>query len=78
VAVKGLLSKESIPFKEIIVEQNKDIWNKVKEQVGEDCLLPSIFIQENTEGVGTIYIPGRDFHSAGEILTIIKNKIGVQ
>lgn len=75
VKVKELLANESIPFKEVIVEHNKEIWDKVKEQAGGDCLLPSIFIQENAQGVGTIYIAGRDFRSPDEILNIIKNKI---
>lgn len=72
--LKKQLSEESIPFHDIEITKNREIWNSVISQTGHD-ILPTVFIQKGDDGSGTIYTPGRDFQSNEEIIKIIKNNI---
>ena len=70
--LKQKLTDLSLPFTDIEITQNRKLWEQVVHQSGLD-LLPTIFIQQDTEGNGLVYTPGRDFQSTDEIIEIIKN-----
>jgi len=76
--VRDKLTDDKVPFTEIRIEENREIWEKVKQQVGGRCLLPSVFIQDRPDGGGTAYIAARDFRSPDEIVSIIKNRLSDQ
>lgn len=68
--LKNELVNLSIPFLEIEVNSNSQLWEQVVEQTGHD-LLPTIFIKKENTDTGPIYIPGKDFESQTEIIDII-------
>ena len=68
------LTDQSISFNDIEISKNRGLWDKIVEQTGYD-ILPTIFIQENSDGSGTVYTPGRDFQDINEIIEIIKKNI---
>lgn len=72
--LKENLDSLSIPYHDIEITQNEKIWNKVVSQTGFN-VLPTVFIPTDSEGNGTIYIPGRDFQNKDEIVQIIKRHI---
>ena len=72
--LKHELKKQSIPFHDIEITKNRELWGKIVEQTGED-ILPTIFIQTDELGNGLVYTPGRDFQDIKEIIEIIKNNI---
>jgi len=72
--LKERLIELSIPFDDIEITLNRKIWDHVISQTGYD-LLPTVFIKDGDDGNGLIYIPGRDFQSANEIIEIIKNQL---
>ena len=71
--LKQKLTKLLIPFDDIEITLNRQLWNHVISQTGYD-LLPTVFIKEGDDGSGLIYIPGRDFQNNEEIIEIIKNQ----
>jgi glutaredoxin len=71
--LKRKLTDLSIPFDDVEITLNRQLWDHVISQTGYD-LLPTIFIKEGDDGGGLIYIPGRDFQSNEEIIEIIKNQ----
>jgi glutaredoxin len=72
--LKTKLDSQSISFIDIEITKNRELWNQVVEQTGYDTL-PTVFIQNDNDGSGTVYIPGRDFQDIDEIIKIIKNNI---
>jgi len=72
--LKNKLREQSIFFHDIEITKNRELWEKIVEQTGED-ILPTVFIQTDDEGNGLVYTPGRDFQDIGEIIQIIKNNI---
>jgi glutaredoxin len=72
--LKQKLSDLSIPFHDIEITKNKDLWDKIVAQTGYD-VLPTVYIQEDDIGNGLVYTPGRDFQSNDEIIEIIKRNI---
>lgn len=74
--VKSGLKNESIPFTEIDIAENKDLWDNVKKQIGgAEFYTPTIFIQEESNGEGYVYVPKKDFQSSNDAIAIIKNNI---
>lgn len=69
--LKDKLTELSIFFHDIEITSNKKIWDKVVSQTGHN-LLPTVFIPDDMEGNGHIYVPGRDFQDKEEIIEIIK------
>ena len=65
------LTKLNIKFIEIEISQNKEIWDSVVSQTGHN-VLPSIFIRNDENDTGPVYVPGRDFESQEQIVEIIK------
>jgi glutaredoxin len=72
--LKRRLTEESISFHDIEITKNRVLWDQVLTQTGHD-ILPTVFIQTDTEGNGQVYTPGRDFQDIDEIIEIIKNNI---
>jgi glutaredoxin len=72
--LKKKLSDLSIPFHDIEITKNRELWNKIIAQIGHD-ILPTVYIQEDDVGNGLVYTPGRDFQSNDEMIEIIKRNI---
>ena len=72
--LKDKLKEAEISFHDIEITRNKPLWDRVVEQTGHD-VLPTVFIQTDAEGNGSVYIPGRDFQDLNEIMKIIKVEI---
>ena len=69
--VKEKMIKDSIPFTEVEVSNNKEIWNKIIEMTGNEYL-PAIFIRNGDTDKGPIFCPERDFNTDDEAVNIIK------
>ena len=72
--LKKKLADLSMPFHDIEITKNRDLWNKIIDQTGYD-ILPTVYIQEDNEGNGLVYTPGRDFQDNDEMIEIIKRSI---
>jgi glutaredoxin len=70
-SLKKRLNDISIPYTEIEIGVNEEIWKQVVKQTGED-VIPTIFIKKENDENGPVYVPGRDFQSEDEIVEIIK------
>jgi glutaredoxin len=70
--LKKNLSEISIPYTEIEISHNKNIWDQVVEQTGHN-VLPTVFIKKDDSEDGPVYVPGRDYQTESEIVEIIKN-----
>lgn len=78
---KERLNKESLPYREIEVGRNKEIWNKVIDQTGNE-FLPAFYIKKDDTGKGPFFAPQKDFkdddEAIGIILKYIEKKEGGQ
>ena len=72
--LKNRLNQLSIPYEEIDVDLNPDIWKEVCSQTNEDSV-PTIFIIKNDEDIGTLYVPGVDYDTEDEIIDILLTHI---
>jgi len=72
--LKRRLRSQSIPFHDIEITRNRELWDQILAQTGHDAL-PTVFIQTDEGGNGLVYTPGRDFKDLDEIIEIIKNNI---
>jgi glutaredoxin len=70
--LKRKLAESNIEFHDVEITKNRNLWESVKAQTGYD-ILPTIFIQTDEQGNGTVYTPGRDFQNDEEIIQIIRN-----
>jgi glutaredoxin len=70
-SLKKRLGEISIPFQEVEINQNRQIWDQVVSQTGHN-LLPTVFIRTEGTDVGPIYIPSRDYETEDEIVEILK------
>ena len=75
--LKTLVNKESIPFTEIEVSRNKELWNKIVDQTKNEYL-PAFFIKTEGTDSGPIYCPERDFNGTEEAVNIIKSHIKIE
>ena len=71
--IKTKLNEISIPFHDVEITQNRQLWDQIILQTGYD-LIPTIFIQDEKDGSGLVYTPGRDFQTPDEMIEIIKNQ----
>jgi glutaredoxin len=67
VNLKNKLKEHSISFIEIEVTKNQNLWDNVIEQTGFN-ILPTVFIKKTDTDVGPIFIPGKDFEDADELI----------
>jgi alkyl hydroperoxide reductase subunit F len=71
VILKKELNENNIPYTEIEIGENKEIWDQVVEQTGHNSL-PTVFVSLNGEEDGPVFVPGRDYQNKDEIVEIIK------
>ena len=71
VDLKKELKKLSIPYSEIEVESNKEIWDSVVSQTGHNSL-PSVYISIAGGDEGPIFVPERDYQNQDELIEKIK------
>jgi len=71
--LKEKLTELLIPFDDVEITLNMELWDYVISQTGSD-LLPTVFIKDGDVDSGLIYIPGRNFQSNNEIIEIIKDR----
>jgi glutaredoxin len=74
VELKKELNNENIPFTELEIGNNKDIWDVVVKQTGHNSL-PTVFIGLNGEDEGPVFVPERDYTSREDLIEKIKNYI---
>ncbi len=74
VNLKKRLNDISIPYKEMEINDNRNIWDQVVTQTGFN-LLPTVFIRKEETDTGVIYIPSRDFQNEDEIVEILKKHV---
>lgn len=72
--LKKRLKDENITFNDVEITLNRPLWEQVVSQTGHD-ILPTVLLQDEKDGNGTVYTPGRDFQDNDEIIKIIKNNI---
>ena len=71
VELKTLLKNENMPFNEVEVEKNQEIWNKVVEQTGHNSL-PTVYVSLDNGDSGPVFIPERDFTDKSELVEKLK------
>ena len=74
--LKERLRNESIPFTEIEVNNNKELWNQVVTQSNNEYL-PTFFIKTDGSDSGPVFCPERDFKNDDEAIEIIKKHIKI-
>lgn len=72
--LKDELNSQSIPYTEIEISSNKEIWDQVVNQTGHN-ILPTVFIKKPDTDDGPVFVPQRDFKNQDEIVEIIKTYI---
>jgi glutaredoxin len=72
VELKKDLNNQNIPFTELEIELNKDIWDIVVKQTGHNSL-PTVFIGLNGEDEGPVFVPEKDYQSKEDLIEKIKN-----
>ena len=70
--LKSKLKEINIPFQEIEINQNRNIWDQVVSQTGFNYL-PTVFIKNDIDDHGPVFVPGRDYETQEEIIDIIKS-----
>jgi glutaredoxin len=70
--LKSNLNRINIPFIEYEINKNPEIWSQVVFQVGLQQV-PTVFIKNDQNDDGPVFVAGRDFNSREEILEIIKS-----
>lgn len=72
--VKKTFKKESIPFTEVEITVNEDLWKQVLEQTGED-IVPTIFVKKGDTDEGDVFLPDKDYKDESDLLEIIRKYI---
>jgi glutaredoxin len=73
-SLKNRLDEISIPYFDIDIDENEEIWDQVVSQTKED-LIPTIFIQSDESDNGIVFVPGRDYESEDDIVEKIKTYV---
>jgi glutaredoxin len=71
VDLKKELNNLNIPYSEIEVESNKEIWDSVVKQTGHNSL-PSVYISIAGGEEGPIFVPERDYKDRDDLIEKIK------
>jgi glutaredoxin len=69
--LKEKLNELEIPFTDLEINSNREIWDQVVKQTGLN-VLPTIFIKKGETDDGPVFVPSRDFKSQEELLEKIK------
>ena len=73
-SLKARLAKMSIPYSDIDINENENLWKQVVEQTGHN-VVPTIYISEENSDTGEVFVPGRDHHNEDEAIKIIEKYI---
>lgn len=60
----------SVPFNEVDIEKNSEIWESVVESTGNEYL-PVLFFREGETEKGPIFCPMKDYNTDEEVLEIV-------
>jgi glutaredoxin len=60
VDLKIKLQEQSVPFIEVEINDNKELWDQVVSQTGHNAL-PTVFVSLEEGDNGPVFIPERDF-----------------
>lgn len=71
-SLKKRLNDLSIPFNEIEINKNPEIWETVVKEIKHEYL-PTTFIINRDYDEGLVFIPSIDYETEDEIVEIIKN-----
>jgi len=69
-SLKNRLDRISIPYIDLEITDNKDLWDEVVKQIKHE-FLPTTFITPEGSDTGDIYIPSIDYETEDEIVDII-------
>lgn len=72
--LKEKMVNNSIPFTEIPIEENKEIWNQVVNQTGDNAL-PTVFISVDETDEGPVFVAGRDFTDKDIFIETLKTYV---
>jgi glutaredoxin len=72
ISLKNRLINDSIPFIELDVDENPEIWGEVIEEIKHDFLPTTLITNIETEE-GLIFVPTIDYQTEDEIFEIIRN-----
>lgn len=70
-SLKNRLNELTIPYNELEINENPEIWDEVVKQIKHE-LLPTVFIVNRDNDEGLIFIPSIDYETEDEIVEIIK------
>ena len=74
VELKKELIVREIPYNEIEISENEEIWNQVVKQTGHNAL-PTVFIGLEGNENGPVFVAGRDFNTKEEAIEKIRKYI---
>ena len=69
--LKEKLNELGIPFTDLEINSNREIWDQVVKQTGLN-VLPTVFIKKGETDDGPVFVPSRDFESQEELIEKIK------
>ena len=69
--LKEKLNELGIPFTDLEINSNREIWDQVVKQTGLN-VLPTVFIKKGETDDGPVFVPSRDFKNQEELLEKIK------
>jgi glutaredoxin len=72
--LKERLNKESLPFTEVEVGKNQELWNKIVEQT-KNQFLPAFYIKQEDTNNRPFFCPEKDFKSDDEAVAIIRKHV---
>jgi glutaredoxin len=72
-SLKERFTNLSIPYNELDIEKNEELWNKIVDYNNSE-VVPTILMYDEYDK-GEIFIPGKDYETEDEIVKIIEFKI---
>lgn len=72
-SLKKRLKEIQIPFVDVDIDENNKLWDDVVSQIGYDYV-PTIYITQEGDGDGDVYVPSVDYEDEDEIVNILTNK----
>lgn len=75
--LKNTLDSNSISYIDVDVDENEDLWDIVVAQTGND-FVPTVYITNDDDDFGEVYVPDVDYKDDKEMLQIIKDLINLR
>lgn len=73
-SLKKRLSNQSVPYDEIEITENEELWNKIVKEIRHETLPTTLILNTRTEE-SLVFVPGVDYKTENEIVQIIKSYI---